>query len=31
MSISNKEVEKQFKQDLEEMYRYYEEDEDDIS
>ena len=31
ISISNKEVEKQFKQDLEEMYRYYEEDEDDIS
>lgn len=31
MFISNKEVEKQFKQDLEEMYRYYEEDEDDIS
>ena len=31
ISISNKEVEDQFKQDLEEMYRYYEEDEDDIS
>ena len=32
ISISNKEVEEEFKQDLEEMYRYYEEeDEDDIS
>ena len=31
ISISNKEVEDQFKRDLEEMYRYYEEDEDDIS
>lgn len=31
ISISNKEIENQFKKDLEEMYRYYEGDEDDIS
>ena len=31
ISISNKEVEKQFKQDIEEMYHYYEEEEDAIS
>ena len=31
ISLSNKEVENQFKRDLEEMYRYYEEEEDDIS
>ena len=31
LSISNKEVEDQFKRDLEEMYRYYEEDEDAVS
>lgn len=31
ISISNKEIENQFKEDIEEMYRYYEEDEDDFS
>lgn len=31
MFVKNKEIENQFKKDLEEMYRYYEGDEDDIS